>query len=263
MPKVVQHSDSVNARVFGQSVRNLRRVRGWSIDSLAKRAGVANHTIHRIERGFPSTYTIQNRIALALDTVVARLEMVVDSSRHDVAVHTREHDHWLGLIDRRSMVPEDNDDVIQSQPERSRLGRLGFVSQFVKILGCRLPTGKLISGILEIYGDLPASCYLGGEIFAFALKGDTVLNHDGAGFLLRQGEATTFDCAKPFSFSKSVDASDSTDPNLVLYVRLDETEPINSRKRKSGRVAEGHPGAWVDPENSFQNIGKKDQKLNS
>jgi len=189
--------------------------------------------------------------------------MVVDSSHHDVAVHTLEQDHWLGLIDRRLMVPEDNDEIIQSQPERSRLGRLGFVSQFVNILGCRLPTGKLVSGILEIYGDLPASCYLGGEIFAFALKGDTVLNHGGAGFLLRQGEATTFDCTKPFSFSKSADDPDSTDPNLVLYVRLDETEPINSRKRKRGRVAEGRPGAWVDPENSFQNFGKKDRKLTS
>ena len=236
----------MDAKTFGQNVRDLRRVRGWSIDSLAKRAGVASHTVHRIERGYPSTKSRRMRIAFALDTVVERLGQSDASITKEVSCHLHEDDQWLGLIDWRPTVPEDNEIAIQSSEERRRLGRLGFVTQFVKILRCRLPKGKLVAGILELYGDLPESSYLGGEIFAFALKGDSVLHHKDERFTLKEGAATTFDCTQPFYFSP-VDPKAGS-PSLVLYVRLEETEPINARRPKRGRKVEGQFQNWVDPE---------------
>ena len=260
MPKVNQSNESGNPEVFGQNVRDLRRVRGWSIDVLAKRAGVASHTVHRIEHGFPSTKTRRTRIAYALDTIVERLERSETPTRGDLARHESDDDNWLSLIDWRPIIPEDNETAIQSTEERSRLGRLGFVTQFVKILRCRLPKGKLVAGVLELYGDLPPSPYLGGEIFAFALKGDSYLNHNGEAFLMEEGSATTFDCTKPFYFSPVEPVSKTGLPTLVLYVRLEETEPIDFRRPKRGRKVEGQFQAWVDPEGKVPDSTKPPRK---
>lgn len=248
MPKVQILEDSIDPTTFGRNVRELRRVRGWSIDMLAKRAGVAPHTVLRIEQGRPSTETRRTRIAYALDTVMERLANIGTLDRNDVAVHTSSDDQWMSLIDRRSVIPEENADLIQTAEERSRLGRLAFVPQFVKVLRCRLPKGKLIAGVLEMYTELPASRYLGGEIFAFALRGDAYLNLGGEQFLLREGSATTFDCTKPFSFSPASMPVAADDPPLVLYVRLEEVDPIETRKPKRGRSLDGQYEVWADLE---------------
>ena len=260
MPKVNQNNESENAQVFGSNVRDLRRVRGWSIDALAKRAGVASHTVHRIEHGYPSTKTRRTRIALALDTIVERLERSETPERSDLAQHEANDDNWLSLIDWRPIIPEDNEQAIQSADERGRLGRLGFVTQFVKILRCRLPKGKLVAGVLELYGDLPPSTYLGGEIFSFALKGDSYLNHDGKLFLMKEGSASTFDCTKPFFFTPVESITRTGSPTMVLYVRLEETEPIESRRPKRGRKVEGKVQAWVDPEGKVPDTTKQSKK---
>ncbi len=253
MPRVNANRTSVDPAVLGRNVRELRRVRGWSIDMLAKRAGVAPYTVLRIEHGLPSTESRRTRIAYALDTVVERLGNVGALGRNDVAVHTAEDDRWMSLIDRRLVIPEDNETLVQSTEERARLGRFGFVTQFVKVLQCRLPKGKLLAGVLEIYSDLPASRYLGGEIFAYALRGDSYLNLDGEPFLLKQGSATTFDCTKPFFFSPAAVPRSGDRPPLVLYVRLEEVYPIESRRPKRGQALEGTYEVWVDSEGQVPN----------
>src|ERR1700678_2547472 len=113
MPRVNQSADIFAAQTFGKNVRDMRRVRGWSIDSLAKRAGVASHTVHRIECGYPSTRTRRTRIAYALDTVVERLARTDSPVRNDLALHEPADDQWLSLIDWRPVVPEDNEQAIQ------------------------------------------------------------------------------------------------------------------------------------------------------
>jgi len=250
MPRVRATEESIDPAVLGRNIRELRRVRGWSIDALAKRAGVASYTVQRIERGLPSTESRRTRIAYALDTVVERLANIGALERNDVQVHTPDDDAWMSLIDRRQVIPDDNEKLIQSPEERVRLGRLGFVTQFVKVLQCRLPKGKLLAGVLEVYADLPASRYLGGEIFAYALRGDSYLNLAGERFLLREGSATTFDCTRAFFFEPAVQGDH---PPLVLYVRLEEVDSIESRKPKRGPALEGTYQVWVDPEGKLPN----------
>src|SRR5579862_466785 len=240
MPKVHPVEDPSRLVRFGNNVREQRRVRGWSIEALAQRAGVAPHTVLRIEHGLPSTASRRARLAAALDTLPARLEAEPELQREDVAVHSRKDDRWMSLIDHRAHKPEDDLQQIQVGLERRRLGQLGFVPQFVRVLHCRLPKGKLVSGVLELHGPIIPSTYLGGEIFAYGLQGDSVLHLGDETFPLDEGQSVTFDCTKPFFFApKSGDG-----PNLVLYVRLDEIEPIQSRKPKRGARVEGVYEEW-------------------
>jgi transcriptional regulator with XRE-family HTH domain len=222
-------------------------VRGWSIEVLAKRAGVAPHTVLRIEHGLPSTASKRARLAAALDTVAARLEAEPQLSRQDAAVHSKKDDRWMSLLDYRANKPEDDDLRIQEQAERQRLGLLGFVPQFVRVLHCRLPKGKLVAGVLELHGSLVPSQYLGGEIFAYGLKGDSVLHFGEEQLSLDEGQAVTFDCTTPFYFAPK----QGDGPNLVLYVRLDEIEPIQARKPKRGLRVEGAYQEWSAPDNAL------------
>jgi len=245
MPKIVSDGEPVNFARFGRNVRDQRRLRGWSIEMLAKRAGVAPHTVLRIEHGVPSTVAKRSRVASALDTLPARLEAERDLIREDVAVHTHQDDRWMGLIDYRAQTPEDNAERLQTADERLRLGRLGFVPQFVKVLHCRLPKGKIVSGILELHGDLLPSTYLGGEVFAYALKGDSELHLGDEVFPLDEGHAVTLDCTRPFFFAPKLPEPERAVPTLVLYVRLDEIVPIQSRRPKRGQLVEGEFQDWV------------------
>jgi transcriptional regulator with XRE-family HTH domain len=244
MPRVKSHDDAVDPVGYGRNVRQMRTARGWSIVALAKRAGVAPHTVFRIENGLSSTDTTRTKIAFALDTVVERLAAKGGLARSDVSVHTHADSEWIALLDNRPRLPEDNSIQIQIDEERERLGRLKFVPQFVKVLRCRLPKGKLTSGVLELYGDLPPSTYLGGEIFAYTLRGDASLVMDGEVLPMPLGTAVTFDCTKPFFF-RNENPDPPNLPPLVLYVRLDEVEPLESRKPKRGRTVEGRYQVWA------------------
>jgi transcriptional regulator with XRE-family HTH domain len=245
MPKIVTDGRAINFKRFGSNVRDQRRLRGWSIEMLAKRAGVAAHTVLRIEHGVPSTAAKRTRIASALDTLPARLEAEREIMREDLAIHTQQDDRWMSLIDYRPQVPEDNAERLQTTDERLRLGRLGFVPQFVKVLHCRLPKGKIVSGILELHGPLLPSTYLGGEVFAYALQGDSELHLGDEIFPLPEGYAATLDCTRPFYFAPMRSESERSGPTLVLYVRLDEIVPIQNRKAKRGQVVEGESRDWA------------------
>jgi transcriptional regulator with XRE-family HTH domain len=247
LPRVRASAESIDFGRFGNNVRQHRLSRGWSIDQLAKRAGVAPHTVLRIEQGFPSTEAKRTRLAFALDTVPDRLEGEQEIVREDIAIHSHDEDLWLSLIDSRSQVPEDDREQIQTPSERKRLGRLGFVTQFVKILHCRLPKGKLVSGILELHGPLVPSRYLGGEVFAYALRGDCDVCLGDEKFLLREGEAATLDCSKTFSFAPRRPPEEGEDFPLVLYVRLDEVVPVSDRREKRAPKVVGEFEEWAVP----------------
>jgi transcriptional regulator with XRE-family HTH domain len=233
--------------VFGENVRAQRKVRGWSIELMAKRAGLAPQTVLRIEQGYPSTKKKREMLALALDTLPSRLEATPEIVREDIAIHPVDGDFWISLLDSRPQAPDDDAERIQTATERERLGRLGFVTQFVNVLHCRLPKGKLVGGILEIHGPLLSSQYLGGEVFAYALSGHTVVHLESETFDLDEGQACTLDCSKPFFFEPKQPVLVSGKSCLVLYVRLDEIVSISDRPQAKGPTVEGPAQAWAKP----------------
>ena len=245
MPRVTSSHEVIDFAVFGGNVRAQRKLRGWSIDLLAKRAGLAPQTVLRIEQGYPSTRKKRSLVAIALDTLPDRLQHLPETVREDIAVHSMKSDGWASLLDSRRFAPDDDLQTIQSTAERERLGKIGFVTQFVKVLHCRLPKGKLVGGILEIYGPLLPSVYLGGEVFAYALSGAIVVHLGDETFQVAEGEACTLDCTIPFFFSPKDPIYKAGKPCRVLYVRLDDTVPLANRPLVKGTVVDGPAEEWV------------------
>ena len=67
---------------FGSRVRSLRHLRGFTVEALARRAGLHPATVGRIERGLAPTLPAINALAQALD--VPSVELANEALR-DVA----------------------------------------------------------------------------------------------------------------------------------------------------------------------------------
>jgi transcriptional regulator with XRE-family HTH domain len=245
MPRITSSHEAVDFAVFGENVRTQRKLRGWSIDLLSKRAGLAPQTVLRIEHGYPSTRKKRALVAIALDTLPTRLERLPEVVREDIALHSQKAETWASLLDSRTTIPEDDLARIQTPGERERLGKIGFVTQFVKVLHCRLPKGKLVGGILEIYGPLLPSMYLGGEVFAYALSGDILVHLGDETFEMMEGESCTLDCTIPFFFEPKEATEKSKKPAQVLYVRLDDIVSMANRPLVKGAPVDGPVDEWV------------------
>jgi transcriptional regulator with XRE-family HTH domain len=221
MPRVHQDVDAATLAVFGENVKSERKLRGWSLEKLAVAANMANDTVFRVEKGLPSTPRTRQRIANALQCSYYRLLLTPRILGDSYAIHRRDDDWWLIHSENRSYKPPQNEDeLIQQGPERVRLGKLGFVRHFVRMFNCRLPKGKLVGGILELYGNGDASKYLAGEVFLYVMKGQVVLKVGEEEVFLDAGEAATVDCTGPeFSFNPRTPGSPAPE---ILYVRLDE-----------------------------------------
>ena len=221
MPKITSELDAEGRAVFGENVRTERSLRGWSIERLAKLADLATDTVFRIEKGQPSTRRTRIQVCKALQSSYARMLMKPKTAGVGYAIHRRTEDWWVVHWAYRSKSPADDEsDRIQQAQERRRLGNLGFVSHFVQMLNCRLPKGKLVAGVLEIYGEGARSKYLAGEVFAYVLEGAVrvVIGEDD--FILDQGEAATIQCSLADFYFASTSA-DGGEPARLLYVRLD------------------------------------------
>lgn len=208
--------------LFGENVRAERKLQGWSIRSLAAASGTCADTIFRIEHGGPSTMRCRQKVCDALQASYRRLVMASEEGGAGYAIHRRENDYWsVHYEDRPYRVPEDEEGRIQKPNERDRLGRLGFVRHFVRMLNCRLPHGKLVAGVLELYGEGTKSNYLAGEVLVFVLFGNVRVVYGEESFELTVGESATIECAREdFCFEPA--SSPSPRPPTLLYVRLDE-----------------------------------------
>ena len=54
MSQVLSSSASIAVKLVGTEVAQARRERGWSVESLARRAGVSPVTVRHVEHGSPS-----------------------------------------------------------------------------------------------------------------------------------------------------------------------------------------------------------------
>lgn len=221
MPRATGELDADGRTVFGENVRTERSLRGWSIERLAKLADLATDTVFRIEKGHPTTKRTRIQVCKALQSSYARMLMKPKTAGMGYAIHRRPEDWWVVHWGHRSNRPADDEsDRIQEAQERRRLGGLGFVSHFVQMLNCRLPKGKLVAGVLEIFGEGARSKYLAGEVFAYVLEGAVKVVIGEEHFILEQGEAATIQCSlADFYFAPTT--GEARHPAKLLYVRLD------------------------------------------
>ncbi|MFN3728193.1 MAG: helix-turn-helix domain-containing protein [Fimbriimonadaceae bacterium] len=225
MPRATREADSETLTVFGENVRAERVLRGWSMERLAQESNVSLDTIFRIEHANPSTMRIRKKVADALETTYRRLTLRSRSIGPGYAIHRHLDDRWVVLWDSRPFpAPEDEEERIQRLAERRRLGRLGFVQHFVQLMNCRLDRGKLVAGVIEVYGPGELSTYVAGEVFVTVLEGNVLVQYGEDRFELIAGEAATIRCGlEEFGFAP---AEPEASPARLLYVRLDEaTDP--------------------------------------
>ena len=220
MPRTTPDLDEETRVTFGENVRTERTLRGWSIERLAHLAEMAVDTVFRIERGMPSTIRSRSKVCRALQSSYDRMLLKPHTMGKGYAVHKRSDDWWVVHWGKRPQRhPEEESQRIQAAEERRRVGGLGFVSHFVRMLNCRLPKGKLVAGVLELYGEGARSRYLAGEVFIFVLSGSVRVVFGQDEFLLEQGESATIQCAMAEFFFAPAD--DEPEPPRLLYVRLD------------------------------------------
>lgn len=221
MPRPTKELDRASLTIFGENVRSERLLRSWSIERLAAVSSLAKDTVFRIEKGHPSTIKSRLRLCKALQSSYKRLIMKPREEGNGYAVHRRDDDYWVVHWEQRTYRPaEDEEDRIQDSRERERLGGLGFVNHFVQMLNCRLPHGKLVSGILELYGEGAKSRYLGGEVFVYVLAGKAKIVFGNTVLHMVEGESATLKCAAAEFFFAPSEDNHSDHPRL-LYVRLD------------------------------------------
>ena len=222
MPVTKTADDFENLALFGENIRAERRLRRWSIRKLAHEARVCPDTVFRIEHGLPSTFKRRERLCGALEASYRRLMMSAVDSGPGYAIHREEGARWtIHYADRPYRPPADEEDRIQDEKERVRLGRLGFVRHFVHMLNCRLPRGRLLAGVLELYGKGTKENYAGGEVLVYVLSGSARVVFGEESFIIRAGESATIECGREdFCFEPADEASG--EPATVLYVRLDD-----------------------------------------
>lgn len=220
---VVRSIDAPNFEVFGKNVRAERQIWGWSINRLAIEAGIAPDTVFRIEHGSPCTKGTRRKLASALHCDQDRLMMQPTELRPGFAIHHRDEARWKVLTETPNRKKPDNEtELIQELSERARLGDLGFVTMFVKMMNCRLQGGRLVAGLLEIYGEGLHSNYVDGEVFLLVLQGNVRIHIVGqTSFVLSTHDAATVDCKNEFYFVKEEEES-SAEPARMLYVRIDQ-----------------------------------------
>ena len=127
--------------------------------------------------------------------------------------------------------PETYRERVQANSERKRLGQLGFASCFVKPLECVLKNGRLVSGMVEIYGRIEVK-HSPGETFILCMTGSLRVRVGDDESVLEEGDSMTIldmgdSVYEPVSTGCAQPAS-----AVFIYVRLNADERVTSDPSK-------------------------------
>ena len=231
MPENHDPSDTEVSKLLGLAIRAERLNQSLSIQKLAELAAVSVDTIVRLERGDRTTDRTREKICHALGGELSRMllrpkleakrgERITTDLDQDFATHRKSQELYQVLVAYRNYPePPDESARIQNERERRRLGRVGHVTRFVKMLDCRLPEGKLFAGELEIYGRGVRNSYRVGELFVYVLEGAIRYFIGDESFDLHEGDAATIRCHDRDFGCELLEDGKSTVAR-ILYVRL-------------------------------------------
>lgn len=180
--------------IVGARLRELRNRRKMTIRELAERAQVDKNTVLRVERGHPATDAVLERLCAALHTILPNLTIPDEEWNLPYRVHRAAEGDWKIAFNRRSR-PSIHPDFtpIDDPDERTRLGRLGFVTGFQHTHRCLLRGGRLQAATIELYGpqDHPGFRHMGEE-YALCLRGRVRIVFKAGEVVLEEGDAVTF-----------------------------------------------------------------------
>ncbi len=206
--------NKVGADVLGQRVRRLRDAQGLSIREVAERAGISKNSIVRLEQGRGTQAITILKVCSVLGIHVERL---AEPTSEDVLAiaHRNRDDRWFDMADMGSKPL-----LGANRPMTQRQRKQAFAAGArvpVNLLKCRLPGGKVLPSILEIYEVSPKRSHVGEE-FAYVLNGDAIITVGKKKYRLRQDESLTFWSAEPHCYAP---ADPKKVPVRILSVRVD------------------------------------------
>lgn len=146
----------VSYETLGKNLRLIRTLMGYSLRDLAREAKVSKTTLLHAEQGIHVHERNLAKIMAVLRVDPKRLKieerpMLDETAACPYVVHAGDQLRWHVSDDHRRLVPHDNQEMIQEERERLRLGRFGFVNLFMATPNFIMPTGPG-SVLLELHG---------------------------------------------------------------------------------------------------------------
>ena len=208
----------INWTQLADRIRLARQRQRISIRELAAKAEVSKTSIVRLEAGKSCETETVARVCCAmglhLDALVR--EFAADNS---VAIHRGEHDAWYDLV-RFADGPLASVHGVQPTPAERRKQATNSNLIPINILASRLPGGKLLSTVIELYHESPVRCHPGEE-WVYVLSGVALISIADKVYELSQGESVAFRSAEPHSYAPKSTKTKKTMPVRILSVRLD------------------------------------------
>lgn len=241
----VNESDSpLDMGLIAFNVRCLRMARNKTQAELAKEAKIDVSTLHLLESCRKVHRNTIQKVAGALGETVSFLNSVLPyglpSSSRELFVHRREDVQWYASVDRRKRVPVDNQERIQREEERLRLGRLGLVASFqaYMVVMPRSPGMSQVEifervqvGLNPTYDTFVIACMSGGVIFRM---GDQVVT-------LSQGESVGFSADEDATIEPVSPIGLSDYPPLIWAISANRRGHVPIEFQSRMRVRTRHP----------------------
>ena len=207
----------INWTQLADRIRLARQRQGISIRELAAKAEVSKTSIVRLEAGKAcETETVArvcHAMGLHLDALVREF-----SADDRVAVHRKAQDAWYDLVRFADgpLVGDDGEPLTPSQ-RKKRAAKSDLIP--LNILASRLPGGKLLSTVIELYHASPVRSHPGEE-WVYVLAGTALITIADKVYELAQGESVAFRSAEPHGYAPKTNHNQEL-PVRILSVRLD------------------------------------------
>ncbi|MGB3545186.1 helix-turn-helix domain-containing protein [Rubrivirga sp.] len=201
--------------MLGGRLRRVRLARGTSIRDLADEAGISKNSVVRLEQGRGTNPTTILRVCSALGLHLEPL-IAGDVVEASVArVHHAKDDLWYDMTDFGAGPLEGADGPIDTHA-RQRAVASGEAVVPLNILKSRLPDGRVMPTILELYGPSELRTHPGEE-FVYVIDGRVRVDVGPESYVLETGESLTFHSAEPHAYAPEADAV----PSKLLSVRVE------------------------------------------
>jgi mannose-6-phosphate isomerase-like protein (cupin superfamily) len=216
--EAVRILEQISLDSLGDRLRRARLRQGRSIRELASAAGLSTTSIVRMEQGGATYPLTVVKVCAALGLHLASLANPSGEGSDNAAVHHHSDDRWFDLTDfgagplgglDRPLTPEERAQFVAAGADVPLL-----------ILKSRLPEGRLLSTIIEVFAPSESRSHPGEE-FVFVLEGSAQISVGIRTFLLEQGESIVFRSAEPHAYAPNPALPQSL-PVRLLSVRLDD-----------------------------------------
>lgn len=210
-----------------------RKQFGWTIEQLAKRAGVSRFTIQRMEKGLSCSYPSMSKVRASLMFFSEQLTKYEQVSK-EFFLSRAKSNRWMVSrpVNRKGKAMMTRDLIYVDDPdERKRLGSIGFQKFFTCLPHSEIPDGVLSHGLMEIYTRTPFDQHFGEELI-YVLEGRLEMTINETTCVLEEGDSMIFDAWKRHSYGL-VEGDSFAKIMIVVAVRPDEPERIREHAKKN------------------------------